>query len=278
MAGGGIRTLCTTLAHRPLQGDVAQKYLFNIGLGADGVIQKLTEGVHAHLVDDAPSTALPYIGADRLVLRGLTESDASYRARLKRAIDDYQWAGNARAVLGQVLGYVLADTPAARTVSTLYTGSTSTSTQWDYYDAGADTTVAPRHFIAPTAEWDWDSAVPTGGAWGWWRWYLVIAAIAPNDWTGPADFVIGDANPKIGTSSTWSIGFNSPSTVFDSIRIIVSQWKSAVLHWIVISFDGAEFRPQAGVLPDGYYGHGWKVVSRQHVASRSANARYPIGE
>jgi hypothetical protein len=275
MAGGGIRTLCTTLAHRPLQGDTAQKYLFNIGLAADGVIQKLTEGVHAHLVDDAPSTALPYIGADRLVLRGLTESDASYRARLRRAIDDYQWAGNARAVLGQVLGYVLADTPAARTVSSSYSSiGVNTETQWNLYAAGADTSAAPTHVYEPTGEWDWDSDSPTNGSWGWWRWYLVIESVAPNDWIARDD--LWGSGGTWGDGKAW--GVDATSAVGRSFKIIVGQWKASVCHWIMVSFDAAELRPGAAVIPDGKYGRWSKLVGGVYVRARSSNALYFEGQ
>ncbi len=218
------------------------------------------------------------IGADRTILRGLTESTASYRRRLQRALDDLQHAGNAWAVLSQVLGYLLALTPAARTVSSTYDADgTLATSQWSYYDAGDSIEAAPKHLAQDPGEWDWDSLSPTTGSWGWWRWYLVLDSVAPNDWIGPADFVIGDTDPKIGTSSTWSIGFNQPSTLITSIRIIVRQFKAARAEWMIVSFDAANFRPSGAVMPDGFYGHGWKVVAGHHVASRSVSARYCMG-
>lgn len=274
MSGPGLRSFCTTLAPGFFSGDNAQKYLFNIGLAADGILQKLDEGIHDRMPLDADESALQYIGADRGVLRGLTESAASYRLRLQRALDDYQHAGNAWAVLAQVLGYLLAFSPAARTVSTSYTSTGSPDhTMWQYYAAGTALTLPPRYARTDPGEWNWDEFSPTTGSWGWWRWYLVLDAVAPQAWTTPNTWTIGDATPLIG-DTTESVGLACSSLVIDSIRLIVAQWKSAVCHWIVVVFDGAEFRPGAGVLPDGYYGHGWKVVARHHVASRSANARY----
>src|SRR5262245_50926169 len=148
MAGGGFRTFCSVLAHRPYQGETAQKYLWNLGLGVDGVAQKVDEGIHARMILDAPVSALPLIGSDRGVLQGLTEPAENYRIRLQRSIDDYQFSGNARAVLGQVLGYLLAFTPEAMTIASTYdnTGALLT-TKWDVYAAGADTSHEPTHTL-----------------------------------------------------------------------------------------------------------------------------------
>lgn len=274
---GGLRQTMRELAHAPFQGELAQRFLWLLGLGPDGVLEKLNQGVHNRFVLQADETTLPYLAADRGgILKGLTESDDSWRTRIQRAILTWQVAGAPWAVLQQVLGYVLTATPAARTVSTYYTGSTPTSTQWDYYDAGDDPTTPPKHLAAPTPEWNWDSLSPSTGSWGWWRWYLVIEATSPNNWTDPA--------PKWGeTGTTWgnysgSWGVTSPSTVGRSIKLIVAQWKANYAHWIIISFDGAEFRPNAGVLPDGYYGKWSKIVNGVYVRARSSNARYFRGQ
>lgn len=278
-AGEGIRGMVLDLAHRPLSGPNAQGYLFNIGLGFDLCIEKLNQGIHGRFIDDCDESFLPFIGADRGVPKGLTEDTASYRLRLKRAIDDYQRAGNAWAVLSQVLGYLLAKTPAARTVLTYYDPATGAPelSDWQTYAAGASLSLPPQASRDLTGEWNWDELSPTTGSWGAWRWYLVIESVSPNDWIGPSSWTIGDTGGWTIGDASEAVGFNRPALIIISIRIIVNKWKAGYSHWFVVTFDATEFRPGAAVNPDGHYAHGWKVTSRHHVASRSVNARYPVG-
>jgi hypothetical protein len=272
---GGIRAMVGALAHRPLQMGNAQKYLWNIALGFDGCIQKLDEGIHGRLILDADGTLLAAISSDRLVLRGLTESEESFRARLQRSIDDQQRAGNPWAVLSQVLGYLLSSTPAARTVSSSYSSSgVLLKSLWNSYSAGASLSKPPQHLHEEPGSWDWDSASPSTGSWGWWRWYLVIDAVAPSAWVAP--------DGAWGSGGTWgdggAWGVDATSFVGKSIKLIVQQWKAGIFHWCIVSFDDTEFVPSATVLPDGNYGRWSKIVNGVYVRARSSNARYFEGE
>jgi hypothetical protein len=272
MPGGGLRQNIQDLAHAPFQEEIAQRFLWLFGLGPDGVLEKLNQGIHNRFVLQAHPTTLPYLAADRgNIVKGLTEPDESWRTRIQRAIIDWPLAGSSWAVLSQVLGYLLSLTPPARIVSTLYVGNVPDSTQWDRYDAGDDPTTPPRHRTMPTAEWDWDSDSPTVGSWGWWRWYLVIESTAPHEW-------IGTAGPW-GAAGTWGSpigawGVSQPKEVGRSLRVIVGQWKANTCHWIIISFDATEFQPAGAGLPAGEYGHWSKVVDRHHQRARSSNGRY----
>jgi hypothetical protein len=277
---GGFRATAAALAHRPFQTGNAQKYIWNLALAFDGVIEKLTQGVHGHFIEDADGSMLGAIASERLVLKGLTEPDESFRVRLQNAFADLQRAGNAWAVLSQVRGYLLNDIPAARTVSAQYSpAGVAEGATWQEYIGGEAVDVPPVYTRDSTGNWDWDSASPTLGSWGWWRWYLVLeggGALADTDW------LIGDADaPDIGDVETWCIGFGCSWKVPVSLRIIIEQWGSAWCHWVVVTFDNSLFTSTgtAGVEnPDGLYGHGWKVVARHHVASRDENARYCIGD
>lgn len=278
--GGGLQTLARTLVHTPFQGDLWQLYLFNLAIGGDACLEKLNQGVHDTFTGDADASALPYIAAQRgNILRGLTESDSSYRERLRTALDDLRIAGAPWAILRQVLGYLLSYTPEAATVSSRYSAAgVCTSSTWDYFNAGQSTAKNPNHVLYNTGgagDWDWDSLSPTDGSWGWWRWYLRIRATAPNAWVGPEG--------KWGAGSTWEAGadawgVNVSANVGRSIKIIVGQWKANWLDWVIISFDDTEFVPGAAVLPDGHYGRWSKLVGGAYVAARSANARYFRGQ
>ncbi len=241
----------------------------------DANLEKVLQGGKGHFVLDCDESFLATIGADRTILRGLTESTASYRRRLQRALDDLQHAGNAWAVLSQVLGYLLALTPAARTVSSTYDADgTLATSQWSYYDAGDSIEAAPKHLAQDPGEWDWDSLSPTTGSWGWWRWYLVLDSVAPNDWIGP-EGLWGSAG-LYGDGGAW--GVDGSPNVAKSIKIIVRQFKANRCDWVVISFDATEFIPGAAVLPDGHYGRWAKYVNGVAVRARSSNGRYFEGQ
>lgn len=277
MPGGGFREFTTTLSPRALKERNGERLMYALGAMNDVIMEKHRQGVKAHFVDDCDDSALTYIGNDRGVLRGLTESDASYRARLKRSLDDQQRAGNAWAVLSQVLGFLLTDTPAARTVSAQYSAAgVATLANWQEYAAGADPGSPPVFARDVTGEWDWDSATPSLGSWGWWRWYLVLDAVAPNAWTTAAPTWGGTGTTWGGYSGSW--GVTTSSLVGKSIKLIVAQWKSGIFHWCVISFDATEFCPGAAVLPDGNYGRWSKIVNGVYVRARSSNARYFEGQ
>jgi hypothetical protein len=264
------------LAHRPLQGDLSQRFLWLLGLGPDGCLEKANQGVHNRMVESADSTSLGVIGSDRGVLPGLTEDSDSYRERLRRSLDDYQRAGNAWAVLSQVLGYVLAKTPAARTVQTYYSSAgVPDITDWNRYAAGADTSIAPLFQRNATGEWDWDQYTPTQGSWGSFRWYLVLESITPHNWADVAP-TWGSAAAMWGEySGSW--GLTTSSLVCRSIKLIIGKWKAGVAHWVIISFDGTEFRPGTPTV-DGLYGRWSKLSGDLYVRSRSANGRYFRGQ
>lgn len=68
----------------------------------DGQVALVKEAVQARFPDDAPSDALPYIGADRQIIRGFSESEDDYRARLKNAWAQWELAGCWSEVLFQL--------------------------------------------------------------------------------------------------------------------------------------------------------------------------------
>lgn len=283
--GGGLQTFARTLAHAPYQGDDWQRYLFVGAIGGDACLEKLNQGMHGTLTGDSDASALPYIAAQRgNILRGLTESDDSYRARLRVALDDLRIAGSAWSVLRQSLGFVLASQPRAFAVSSRWASAgVCQSSTWDQFATGASTASSPRHVLYNTGgagNWDWDSLSPTDGSWGWWRWYLCIEA---SDAAGVAWVTQA---PKWGSGVMWGSsrawGINESPDVGRSLRIIISQWKANWCHWIIVSFDSAWFDPAEpaglGINPDGYFGRWSKVVGGVYVRARFADACYFEGE
>ena len=280
MPGGGFREFTTTLSPRALKERNGERFMFALGMMNDVIMEKHRQGIKARFIDDADESALVFIGNDRGVQRGLTETATSYRARLKTSLDDLQRAGNAWAVLSQVLGYLLAYTPAARTVSAQYTSTgTATLANWQEYGASDPTTRPPVFTRDLTGNWDWDSVSPTTGSWGWWRWYLILDSVTPNDWIGPAPTWGGTGTTWGGYSGTW--GTDAPQSVGVTLKIIIRQWKSSMCHWVVISFDASLFvsTGSAGTEnPGGEYGRWSKIVNGVYVRARSSDARYFEGE
>ena len=149
----------------------AEKFLYNFGVCADALLEKLNEAVQARMPTKCDVSALPFIGADRLIGQGPNESNANYRVRLQKAFDTWQQAGTRRAVLQQVLGYVANSanvqpyTPAATIVSASASG---TYAVWDRYFYGDDTAAAPAHVRKAPANWNWD------GTYTWWDSFLIL--------------------------------------------------------------------------------------------------------
>jgi hypothetical protein len=171
-----IRDMVKTLSPSWLQDGAAERYVYGGGLAMDAVLEKAVQAIHARMPTKADPSALAYIGADRLIPRGLTESDSSYATRLQHAYEDWQIAGSPWATLREVLGFLLAVKPAARTVASQYTSTgTCTGSTWNSYASGDDTSSAPQ-WAAGIANFDLDSATPTNGSWGWWRGALILYA------------------------------------------------------------------------------------------------------
>jgi hypothetical protein len=172
----GIRDLVKAISPPWLQTGNAEKFLYIEGLGCDAILEKYDEGTLARFPGYGTPTALPYVGDDRLIPRGLTETDGAYATRLKLWLDSWRIAGSARSVLLQVLGYLSADTPQLRTVSD--------DSAWDTLVAGSNPDLLPEtaHYLSspPWAalNWNWDNERgpdphnPLNRM--WWRWWLIL--------------------------------------------------------------------------------------------------------
>lgn len=313
----GFRDRIRTISPGFLQEGVGEREMYALGVELDAVMERRVQGIAARLplirnllsgvITPGRADALAVIGLDRIITRGLTESDLSYAIRLQRALDTWRLAGSARAELGQVLGYLLEFTPRIRSITTRYAADPAVvawrlsqglsggaasypparvSSQWDTYEQGADTDAEPDHVFAlagANGDYDWDSLSQETGSWRWTNAYVVIYAVAPQAWTGPAPFVFGSPGVKIGERPDASIGLNVPANVIASIRSIVGLWKGAHewVRWIIVSFSNTLFDPTqpagGGINPDGYFGHWSRVVSGATVSTRFANARYCSG-
>ena len=108
-----ILTLCPTWLRNesPVtpsnpDGGVGGRYMYNIGLAMDGLLDKTTQAMYAWMPTRATPTSLSYIGNDRLMPRGLYQTDAQYGAQLQGSLDVWQTAGTLWSLLREALAYV----------------------------------------------------------------------------------------------------------------------------------------------------------------------------
>jgi hypothetical protein len=253
-----------------LQDGQAERYLFNIGDQQDAILEKVVQGSRMHMPTVCDETALPYIGRDRLIPRGTTETVESYRGTLQQAFEIHQMAGTPWAILRMALRPLLGLRPAARLVAATYDRSSYpapiTNSKWDSYAAGAtpeDT--QPTHVLVEPGNWDWDSVQYENcpGTSNWSRFWIIIESIGPNAWCQPH----GETWDDDGTwddPRCWDL--DCDSAVTDSIWDAILLWKdqNAECAGLIISFDATHFDPAhaagGGINPTGTYGR-WSILS-----------------
>lgn len=144
-------------------GGFGEKFVYSVTtLIADVLEEGLRQGINDRFPTRANADALPVLGNDRVIDRGLFESDASYRVRLQQAFDTWATAGSAWSVLKNLLALVTPFTPVWRTVND--------SSVWDSINdplAPLQGTPTWRLYANP-ANWNWD------GLTQWWRFWTIL--------------------------------------------------------------------------------------------------------
>lgn len=283
---GGLRDIVDRIAPPWLQVPVAAslatagvggRLLYSVAVVMDAQLDKLDQAILARFPTKTKTpTSLPYIGLDRLIGQGLSESAAQYGARLRTAFDDWFRAGSARALISQILGFVASATPRVLVVSN--------TSAWDYVPASSSSATVPTHLpsapaVLPTANWNWDSvSLAPYSATFWWRIWVIVDATGWFTSTRKA----GDGVAKCG-DKRYACGSDLPSAVGLSLVSLVRLWKSQhAVAQIVVCVDSTEFiptdAPGSGSLPDGTWGPWDKLVPSgakiQRQPSRSSKARY----
>jgi hypothetical protein len=81
-----------------LTGEWGRKWCTVFGGFEDVILSSTKDGVKARLVAEAPDDALPYIGDERVLARGRTETLTAYRTRLQRAWEIHKYGGTSSGV------------------------------------------------------------------------------------------------------------------------------------------------------------------------------------
>lgn len=197
-----------------------QAYLAQYGAEADAVVARAKAAIEARAPGAGPSDALPFIGAERQIIRGPGDTDDSYAERLRRAWETWELGGkqygilmalralgytatNGDPLLVQVngLGYQLTDSDATDGSNIVLT------------DLGGNPNLPGN-----PPWWMFDSDLSSGAFWS--KFALVFPSI-PSGWTDIQ-------NPP------------TPSTAptldeVNLIRRVVNKWKGAKATFVAIA-------------------------------------------
>lgn len=195
-----------------LRGHVGGTILFAFRTVLDALSDRLREGVKLPFPNKDVPSALGYIGNDRNIERGPTQTHEGYAAQLQRAFDTWRNAGGARTILAQMrLYFAPGDGPPMRLVSTL---GDSSASQWHVMNPS--TGVVTKSVVAPP-NWVWDANTTR-----WWRGWVILdgSGIWTLDrWGDPGDW---------GDGGTWGSNMSEGEAV--SLRKIARKWKPAHVY------------------------------------------------
>lgn len=150
-----------TLSPPWLRTGAGQRYLYNLGLASDALLEKMQEGMVARMPGEGTDSALPYLGADRVMVQGPGELNSAFAARLTRAFETWQHAGSRPAILKQALGYVASqdaifDTPCPVATIVRASGGGAYASWSTYYSGDSFNTQPPANVRVAPANWNWD--------------------------------------------------------------------------------------------------------------------------
>jgi len=210
------------------------RFLLSMVLLADVGVQMLLEGLAAKFPGVGTPTALPYLGRSRGLIRGMSESDDSFAARLIQWIDRWRVAGGQRAIARAIQEYCTG-APQVRVVNRLGVMTTALA-------AGAG-------FVAQDVTWNWDgTSHPIRSAGDYWSELWIVVYSPPWAVSGP-----------MGTNTPVDCGIGQlvPRRDVDAIKGLLETWKSAgaYVRAIVWCYDATLFDPSSPLtMPDGTWG------------------------
>jgi len=248
-----LRDRLIELAKAPwLQKVWLYRLLYACAIQFDALIDGVVLGVKCRFPELALPTALPVLGRERGIRRGIFETDAQYAARMLNWIPDRKRKGSPYALMNQIAGYFTGRSVSLRVVNNRGT----------WYSRAADGTES-WHREVPT-NWLWDT-------YGWTydsRYYLII--------------YLDDHGPLVpqvlwGSGVTWGQGslywgVSATDGLGESIKAIVAEWgiPNAICDWVIFAFDATSFDPAGS-------GAGYPAGTWDQWVNRLSTARYMRG-
>ena len=275
----GLRDLAYQISPTWLQGANGEKYVYAQAVMGDVTADRVEQGSRAKMPQKCDPTALDYIGRDRDVVRGLSETDASYALRCKSSIYDHHFMGMAGGVMQAILGYISPAAPLVRIVWAAF-APPLVPTQWTWINDSAPHGAIPDSWDNESppyfAPWYWDTSNNRRRFW-----VILYVNATGTPW-------ITDGR-KYGDGSLYGDGHlygvaGVTAAQVSTIRALVKDWKAAHSYCacIVVPLDSTLFDPfYAGdlpgdnsKLPDGTWADYGVDVGGVYQPARFANARY----
>jgi len=236
-----------------------ERILFALGTVKQALAESARLRVRARFPSTAPPDALPAIGRDRRMARGLRETDAEYAARLPTWLDAHRTAGNPFRLLAELTTHI-GVLMRMRTVDN----------RGNWYTREADGTESQ---LLAQGNWNWDDDPAK------WSRFWVLLYPPPSLWTVTAED-IGDPGlwgGAIGPSGRrYTIGTTATPAEVSAVRGVVREWKPAGTRCvnIILAFDPDSFDPvDATPGPDGTWGR-WGIGDDPRARARLDTARY----
>jgi hypothetical protein len=273
-----------------LSSDDGERFMYNIGLASDLILEKLNQAIRIRLPGLGDSSQLLPLGNDRVLSQGPTETNVDFATRLSRSFETWQIAGNRRSVMAQALIYlagyhtsVATQVPRAMIVSLASDGVTLPfySTWFTYYNTSDLTAPCARVRTSTTFRlWLWDDKPERHGRCGLVLYFGATDTLAAGPVWGYPGYVWGD------TTISW--GLNIAPSVIVGLRILLKRWKSAGSYYpnIIVCFaggdsgTGTELSPNSTLFtgnPNQDWGRHGKIVAGVYSAARSTNCRFVQG-
>jgi hypothetical protein len=247
---GTFQTIFRFLTPSWLHTGEGELVLASLALIKDAFAERALQGLDARFPSRTGASALALTGQDRGIIRGRSETDAQYAARLIgwRYPRGHRTRGSAFALLSQVGAYW---------------GDFVTWTidrRGNYHERSASGAESYEYGVA----WDWDSTPATP------QWARFWVAIEPSSGSGVAawlDFWGGELSPDVTVGQTGV----TPDDVRAMVRLFEGRaWKPAGTRaeWLIVSLDGSD------QTPDGTWGTWSQNVSGTQIATRYSNWRF----
>lgn len=280
-----------------------QKFLYDIGLALDTLLEKQNEGMIAKLPGQADDTAIPLQAADRLLVQGPAETNTQFTERLRAAFDSWAIAGSRHAISEQMQGYLTGLQPGVVLTDPefLIVGGNTTYTAWDAINYDTPQNADPIHSTVTPANWDWD-----GKDAHWRSWLVLFMHLVDTGQTGStlsvdsvggsgvAGVTSGFANlgnlsgitadnlqqyiTITGAASSGNNGTFQITTVTDSADIIIANpsavfpdANSGAISWSIAKYPYIGPAPVWG-SPDFVWGAGTWGVNCSHLVIESIRA------
>lgn len=274
-------------------------YAGAIALGLDAFIEgvvQLATAPHPGQTAYAPEhggfpnlDALPYIGRDRGLVRGLLEGPERYAYRCRHWREAWRRSSLGFGMLEQLQALTQPSPVRVRVVSAggVWHTLEPDGTRILHHPAGYRLTVSPDGTSAADAvavhPWDWDSEteVSPQPLRVWPILYCPIPGLVDDD-----EGIYGDASTWYGDGGL--IGLTTTLPFLEQVRAVARAWtaEGVDVPWIILAFDAASFDPEtpgpypgAG-MPDGWWEEGVKPNPgdpTQLIEARLETARYLPG-